>query len=329
MAEIIGDYPPIERVVTGLWSLDRALSSSTQIGFPMTTYELTGFGGIGKSSWASSLLGFVSEFYKKDLVYAPIEPIDRDLLNSILDSVSFKQKAHIISEETDELMVDKFCEMLSDDKFGTGIFDSLTAVSPIAEVESSSADMNMGRRARLAGVLARKLVHLNRFRSSPVATIIISHVASSMSPTPTNTGSATTGGETKKNLSKVRIKIRKMPEPTMTEMDENAYVIEGNVEKFNFGKDKRKFYNVVLGGKGVHVGMTAVYDCKRLGLCTFGRSITLGGTKHGSMKSFIEKAHNGEVELFEPFIEALKNPLSISKTKVEDDDDIWEGETPE
>lgn len=328
MANIVGDYPEIERVKTGLWSLDRALSNGHDVGFPMTTYELTGFGGIGKSTFASSILGMVSAYYSKDLVYAPIEPIDRQLLSDILDSVSFEQKAHIISGKTDEDIVDAFCEMLADDKVCTGVFDSLTAISPIAEVESSSADMNMGRRARLAGVLARKLVHLNRFRTSPVATILISHVSTPMSQTPTNTGSSTTGGETKKNLSKVRIKLRKMPEPTMTDQDENAYVVEGLVEKFNFGKDKRKFYTVILGGKGIHLGMSAVYDCKITGLCTFGRSVTLGGQKYGSIKSMLENAHAGDDKFFQPFIDALASPEKVGKAQQSDEDEIesWEEE---
>ena len=154
MANIVGDYPEVERVVTGLWSLDRALSNKHSIGFPMTTYEITGFGGIGKSTWSASLLGIVGAYYKKNLVYAPIEPIDRELLSDILDSMNFTNDCHLVSGQTDEEIVDIFCEKLGDDTFAGGVFDSLTAISPIAEVESSSADMNMGRRARLSGLLS-------------------------------------------------------------------------------------------------------------------------------------------------------------------------------
>jgi len=333
MANIVGDYPEVERVVTGLWSLDRALSNKHSIGFPMTTYEITGFGGIGKSTWSASLLGIVGAYYKKNLVYAPIEPIDRELLSDILDSMNFTNDCHLVSGQTDEEIVDIFCEKLGDDTFAGGVFDSLTAISPIAEVESSSADMNMGRRARLSGVLARKLVHLNRFRQSPVATILISHVATSMSMTPTNTGSTTTGGETKKNLSKVRIKLRKLPEPTMTELEDNAYVIEGMVEKFNFGKDKRKFYCVVVGGQGIHVGLSAVYDCKMLKIASFGKSVTMNGEKYGNIRSLVAKAHAGDNEVFQPFIEALKNPSKVEKVAQESEEaepsDVFLDELPE
>lgn len=321
MAKIIGEYPPVERVVTNLWSLDKALSNQHQVGVPLTMYEVTGFGGVGKSTWVSSILGMIGAQHGKDLVYAPIEAIDRDLLKDVLDSVSFNGECHIITGQTDEEIVDSYCELLQEERIIGGVFDSLTAISPIAEMESSSADMNMGRRARLAGVLARKLVHLNRFRNTPVISFIISHISTPMSQTPTNTGSSTTGGETKKNLSKVRIKLRKLPEPSMMELENNAFVVEGVVEKFNYGKDKRRFYNVILGGKGVHVGLSAVYDCRVLKLASFGKSVTLDGKKYGNIRTLIQKAHQGEVEVFVPFQEALKNPEAISKAPPDNADE--------
>ena len=51
MAKLIGDYPQVERVETGLWSLDRALAGElkdekgevvTTYGVPMTGYEIFG-----------------------------------------------------------------------------------------------------------------------------------------------------------------------------------------------------------------------------------------------------------------------------------------------
>lgn len=322
MANITGEYPQIERIDTGCWSLNKALGG----GWPMTTVELTGFAGVFKTTVATSILAMVAEHYGKKFLYAPIEPADRQQMSDILDSVGFTKEAHIITEPTDEEMVDKFCELLGQDEYASGLFDSLTAISPIMEMESSSADMNMGRRARLTGVLARKLVHLNRFRTSPVTSILISHVTQSMSPTPTNTGSSTSGGEVKKNLSKVRIKARKMTEATMSDLDENAFVMEGLVEKYNFGKDKMKFYVAILGGKGIHLGLTALYDCKMLGIASFGKSITLGGQKYGAMRTIVAKAHAGDDEFFLPFINALKNPSKIEKVKADEDDLAFVGD---
>jgi hypothetical protein len=224
---------------------------------------------------------------------------------------------------TDEILGDCLVEALRRDSYAFGIFDSLSAVSPIEEMQSSSADKNMGRRARLSGVWVRQVLQSSRFRENGMCPtlIFITHNSTSMSSTPTNTGTQTSGGEAKKNLSKARIKLRKMPEPTMSEQDENAYVIEGLVEQFNFGKDKRKFYCVVLGGKGIHRGLTAVYECKMLGLATFGKSVTLGGEKYGAMRTLVAKAHEGDDEFFQPFIEALKNPSKVGKAVEEVEED--------
>jgi len=95
-----------------------------------------------------------------------------------------------------------------------------------------------------------------------------------------------------------------------------------------FGKEKNKFYNVVLGGQGVHIGMSALYDCKRLKLATFGKSITMNGEKYGSMEFVISKALAGDDEFFQPFIEALKDPSKITKVvaEKEDENEVWDGD---
>jgi len=347
MAHSEGEYAPVYRVETGLHTLDRALSGNgsngeVSLGWPMTIYEVFGMKGVGKSTFSTSIAGIVAEHFQKDIVYAPVEHVDRDLLENILDSVSFTGLVSILGGRdmvkkflphlgmkkdeivTDEILGDCLVEALRRDSYAFGIFDSLSAVSPIEEMQSSSADKNMGRRARLSGVWVRQVLQSSRFRENGLcpSLIFITHNSTSMSSTPTNTGTQTSGGEAKKNLSKARIKLRKLPEPTMTEQDENAYVIEGLVEQFNFGKDKRKFYCVVLGGKGIHRGLTAVYDCKMLGLASFGKSVTLGGEKYGAMRTLVAKAHEGDDQFFQPFIDALKNPSKVGKAVEEVDEEI-------
>ena len=214
MQNIEGEYPTIERVVTGLWSLDRALSNQREIGWPMTIYELFGFQGVGKTTFSTSIAGIVAEHYKKNIVYAPIEHVDRDFMADILDSVGFSGMTSILGgwdmadkflglkkrkgdTITDEIILDCLISAVRQDDYCFGILDSLTAISPIEEAQSSSADKNMGRRARLAGVLVRGILQAIRFRETPYSTILLSHKATSMSMVPTNTGTATTGGESK------------------------------------------------------------------------------------------------------------------------------------
>lgn len=344
---IEGDYPNIERVETGYWSLDKALSGLDRngnelLGWPMTVTELFGNQSVGKTTLATSIGGIVAEHYKKNFIYAPIEHVDREYMGNILESVGFSQTVSILGGwdmvkkflpehkkgkddiVTDELILDCMIEAVRRDEYCYGVLDSLTAISPIEESNSSVADKNMGRRARLANAFVRGVLQASRFRTSPYSLVILSHKIVEMGGgMKTTTGTDTTGGEGKKNISKVRINVRKIAEKTMNDLNDNCFILEGKVEKNNFGRDKRIFYTAVLGGRGTHKGMTAVYECKQLKLCSFGQSITMNGEKYGSMKTVVNKAFEGDDEFFFPFIEALKNPSKIAKVekdKAEEDE---------
>lgn len=343
MLKVEGGYP-LERYETGLWSLDRALSvtnkdGKVEKGFPMGIVEIFGSKGTGKSTFVTSIGGIVAQSLKKDIVYAPVELIDSDFVERTLESVGFEGLVSIISDKkivskflpdikfgkddvvTDEILGDSFVEALRWNSYGVGIFDSLTAVSPVEEMQSSSADKNMGRRARLSGVWVRQILQSSRFRENGFVPLVffITHKSTIMSMYPTNTGTPTSGGEAKKNLAKLRIGLKKINDEAFAES--NAYIVEGITEHNNFGREKQKFWCVVLGGKGIHKGLSAVWDCKMLKIATFGKSVSLGGEKYGNIRTLIEKAHNGEDEVFQPFIEALKNPAKFSKVSAEDEDE--------
>lgn len=347
MANILGEYPKIERVQTGLWSLDRALSGGGTLGIPMTFIELFGNQGVGKSTLANSLMAIIANHYKKDIVYAPFEHVDRKLMGDILDNLECEQAVTLLGgwdmvqklfpafkkeKVTDELILDCYIEAVRREEYCVGVVDSLSTIVTIAEAESSVADRNMGR-ARVVSAFSRSVLHAMRMREvdSPFASIILSHKSVVMGGgMPTTTGATTTGGEVKKNVSKVRIGIRRMPEPAFS-MDskkniyeEHAYILEGKVEKNNFGREGKLFYVAMLGGKGAHRGLTAMYECKRLGICSFGKSITLGKDKFGSIAGALAEAHAGNDDFFQPFVTALQNPSKIDKVVVEDFEEVEE-----
>lgn len=353
MAKLIGDYPQIERVVTGLWSLDMALAGELKDetgkviitpGVPMTGYEIFGFQDVGKSTWATSISGMIAGKLKKDIIYLPMEHVDRDLIGSILydfDGTCYilggwdmakkfvdAKKSAETPIPTDEINIDCYLAALRYDDICAGIVDSLSSIETVSGAESSSAENNIGgaRRAKLSSFLAKGINYSRRYRTSPFISFLITHKTGQIGMFPTNSGSNTTGGEVKKNLSKVRIQLKRMPEKSINAL--GHWVIEGFVEKLSFGKEKNKFYNVVLGGQGVHIGMSALYDCKRLKLATFGKSITMNGEKYGSMEFVVSKALAGEDEFFHPFIEALKDPSKITKVvaEKEDENEVWEGD---
>lgn len=348
MANISGDYPDTERVPTGLWSLDHALSGikngKLDLGVPMTLIEIFGFQGIGKSTFASSLMSIISNHWGKKSVYAPFEMIDRELLANILDYYgcdnevtllgtwdtvkkffpSYKRKKD--EKLTDELMLDCFIEAARREDYCVGVIDSLSTIYTIGEAGSSVADRNMGR-ARIVSNFARALPQALRWREeNTFASIILSHKTSPMGGgAPTNTGAPTTGGEVKKNVAKIRLSLRRLNEPAF-EMDsqknlyeKNAFILEGRAEKNNFGRDDKKFYVAMLGGKGAHIGLTAMYECKRLGIASFGKSGNLGGKKFDTVAKMVAYAHAGEDEPFQMFIDALQDPSKFSKVKSEDE----------
>lgn len=349
-----GDYPEIHRVVTGLPSLDLALGSvskdgSFNYGWPMTIYELFGSKGVGKTTFATSIAGIVAKQLEKNVVYAPVEHVDRDYMERILASVGFDGLVSILGGKdmvkkflpalklgaddhvTDEILGDCFVEALRWDEYGVGIFDSLTAVSPIEEMESSSADKNMGRRARLSGAWVRMILQSARFRENQMCpcTIFLTHKATSMSMYPTNTGTTTTGGEGKKNLSKVRIGLKTVPDETFTRHD--LIILEGISEHNNFGKPKQKFNAVIIGGYGVHAGLSALYDCKVNKLISMGKGgINLNGKYMGNLGMLVEQAKAGNDKAFAPFFETMKNPTKVAKVEDEDENsNVFIGELPD
>lgn len=347
MANIVGSEFIVDRVETGLWSLDRAVKGDKgNLGIPMTLIEMFGFQGIGKTTLSTSLAAIISNHYNKKVVFAPFEHVDTELMGRMLDYHECDNQWTVINgwgsvkeiipnfkvekgmKLTDELIMDAFIFASDSPDYCFGIVDSLSSIVTIAEAESSVADRNMGK-ARVVSNFSRSVVQKIRLRDvdSPYGAILLSHKVNPMGGgTPTNTGSPTTGGEVKKNVAKVRIGIRRVPEPAFSMnskkelYEEQAYILEGKVEKNNFGREGKTFWVAMLGGKGAHIGLTAMYECKRLGICSFGKSVTLGSEKFGSIASMLQEAHAGNDEVFQPFIDALKSPSSIGKAEVDEDE---------
>ena len=117
-------------------------------------------------------------------------------------------------------------------------------------------------------------------------------------------GTVTPGGVSKNYLSAVIMRVKRKEE-----FPDQSYVIEGTVRKNRFGYRNRKFYLFVLAEKGIHLGLTAMYDCFLLGLAERGKTIKIGDKKFGYLKGLVEKAHAGENEIFEPFISLLADHI--------------------
>ncbi len=301
--KIIGTLPTITRIITGLYSFDQAfMSAGGKIGFPLALTEIAGPYSCGKSTLAYSLCGLLSVLLKKefvivgptDITLADFEGFDPDFLLAVLKHSGFDGNVKVIQEDTDGKVLDALIDSIKGD-YAFGILDSVAAISPVSEIEGEIEEANMGRRAKMMAQFSRKTMRILRVKSHK-AVFMINHVHANIG----SFGTVTPGGVSKNYLSALILRVKRKEE-----FPDQSYIIEGTVRKNRFGYRNRKFYLFVLAEKGIHLGLTAMYDCFLLGLAERGKTIKIGDQKFGYLKGLVEKAHAGENETFEPFIKLL------------------------
>lgn len=307
----------VSRTITGLWSFDRAfINNRGDIGLPNWMIELYGPSYSGKSTFAYSLAGIVCMVNKrKKIALADLEGFDLQYVADILDSVHFDGDVKLVDNDVDEKILDELIVEIKDKSTGAAIFDSVAAISPISEATGAHGDANMGRRAKLMAQHSRKLIHA--LRADPKIAIYINHVLTNLG----FVGSYTPGGDTKKYMAGIRISVKRQE----TFPDESTAIV-GTVQKNKFGIGNRKFYAVLLSGKGVHPGLSALYDCIQSGLITKAkgeRSYKVKSTGEKlSLKSYFEHARNNNNEVFNQFYDMLNaSQETVKEALIEADDD--------
>lgn len=310
---LTGSTSIIKRIQTGLWTLDHALKNSQgNLGVPCHIIELYGPTNSGKSTLVYSLAGIIANTLQSDIGLADFEGFDAQFLLDVLENVGFDKNIDIVQDKDDEHVLDRLVSGMKNDLFHVGIVDSVGAISPIAETEGSLGEANMGRRAKLMAQFSRKITHALRYE--PSVCFLINHVH----PNIGSVGTTTTGGNTLKYLSAVRIAIK---QKEISPTDEASYQIEGTIKKNRFGYINRTFNAFILAGKGVHRGMTALYDCVSIERAKREKTVKLDGKSVGRMSEFLGAAYAGDEAAFEPFYEVLKtidDHSSINSMKSEE-----------
>lgn len=320
---IIGDAPSINRLETGLYSFDRAFENrSGGIGLPLGKgIEVFGATHTGKSTIVYGLAGFIASSQERNIALADLEGFDPDFLTMVLENSGFSGDVMYIQKDDDEKALDEMLVYLSKNEYGVGILDSVGAISPISEQKSSIGEANMGRRAFILAQFTRKCLKLLRKNDAPTI-FLVNHEY----PRIGSMGSDTPGGEVKKYLASMRIKVRRVWfKGKYEEYPDGSYVIEGTVVKNRWGYKDRKFYLFVLAGKGIHKGLTAMYDGMKLGLVGRKRVVSIGDTTFGYLKNIVQEAQDGNEEFFEPFYEVLRN-YEPDTEKVDEEQEVQETE---
>lgn len=318
MVTILGASVPVQRILTGLYSFDHAfINREGDIGFPIGKgVELYGATFTGKSTITYGLAGMVAKAVGKDIALADFEGFDPKFLQTVLATAGFDGNIYCIQEEEDEEAMDMLLSKLKDKKYGVGIVDSIGAISPVSEAEGDLGEANMGRRAFLMAQFTRKALKIMRSEDSKTI-FMINHAY----PRIGGRGMDTPGGEVKKYLSSIRISVkRKYLKNKYEEYPDGSYIIEGTVVKNRWGLKDKVFNLFVLSGKGIHIGLTSMYDAISLGLAEKGRTIKIGDSSFGTMKEIVQQAHEGNDDLFIPFQDILSSIYQIGiSEEVEDD----------
>jgi RecA/RadA recombinase len=322
MVTILGASVPVQRILTGLYSFDHAfINREGDIGFPIGKgVEIYGATFCGKSTITYGLAGIIAKEIGKDIALADFEGFDPKFLGVVLATAGFNGNIFCIQEEDDEDALDKLLSSLKEKKYGVGIVDSIGAISPVSEAEGSLGEANMGRRAFLMAQFTRKALKIMR-SEEPKTIFMINHAY----PRIGGRGLDTPGGEVKKYLSSIRISVkRKYIKGKYEEYPDGSYIIEGTVVKNRWGLKDRVFNLFVLSGKGIHLGLTAMYDCINLGTAKRDRTIKIGDNSFGTMKECVQQAHNGNDDFFEPFVLCLADKMEDEMVEVEEDDNTTE-----
>jgi RecA/RadA recombinase len=338
-ATITGHVKPVKRIVTGLWSFDRAFRSTKtdSLGFPLgKLVEIWGPTSTGKSTIVYSLAGMIAANEDYDISLADFEDFDPDFLSDILAQQGFFGEVHSVLDDTDEKILDELTNDLQDGKsnYGVGILDAVGAISPFGELSGDLGQANMGQRAKLMGQFSRRVLNVLRKSSDYKCVFMINHQQMPMGGFAA--GYKPPGGDTKGYLASIRIPVSRLYIKTASKrlygqhgyqvFPDGSYCVEGQLQKNKWGLHGANFYLFVLSGKGIHKGLTAVLDGFMLGLVDRDRrhNIKIGNDAFGTMKELIQKAQNGEDEVFQPFFDVLSTNVeiveNIEEEKEQEDD---------
>jgi len=319
MIKIIGDAPEVERLQTGLYSFDRAfINRKGNIGFPLGKYiELYGATHTGKSTIIYGLSGTIANHLGGNIALADLEGFDPDFLVDVLETSGFDGEVQYVQEETDEDTLESLISVLKQNEYVVGILDSIGAVSPVSEQQGDIGEANMGRRAFSMAQFSRKVVKLLREHDNKTM-FTVNHAY----PRIGGLGYSSPGGEVKNYLFSIRIHVkRRYVKSGWQEYPDGSYVIEGKITKNRWGIKDKEFLLFVLSGKGMHKGMTAMFDCIELGLATSKNVVKIGDKSFGRLKPIIDEAQSGNEQFFEPFYELLVNHKLEVSTDVENEEE--------
>ena len=330
---VVGNHPNINRIRTGLGSLDLALAGKVptgkQLGVPVRCmYELSGPTHVGKSTLSYFLAGCMGRQTHGEnvIVIADFEGFDPEYLASAIDQAGFNGTARVIdsfymegkyegTERPHGDILQELADELAEKRVVAGVVDSIGAIRPIAEAAKELEESVMGRRALLIGSFCRRAVNSIRVSETFSTVFVINHQYANIA----GRGVLTAGGNALKYLSAVRMHL--WADEYLTKSTDNtvlAMITKGHVDKSRYGGGGSDFHVALIPGLGISPELTAVIDCVDWGLATRKTHLKMGDDSFGYISAVVEKARQKDVEFFSPFFEARDKYLSQFEIKEEE-----------
>lgn len=325
-----GNYPEMVRVKTDLLSFDVAMAGDISkegemaLGIPMRCliYVFSKHTGIGKSALVFSLAARLSgsALPNSDVAVMPVDTFSRSVAEQIFEQNGADGYVEFIHELEHADGVSRLAEMLRDSRTVVGVLDSVSAFESTAVRESDSIeDANMGRNPFAISQMVSQLNGILKSSKQEKVVFLTSALRQSFDRYSIHKWFPK-GGQAPYEKSSIHIDLNWTRVPNLIAFP-GGRLITGEVSKNNFGVPGKVFRVFMVGGTGIHTGMTAAYDCVLFGLATGGKTLTdsfsINGAKIGTPKNLMQLSSSDPA--FIPFYETLRNNfpalLSQSVTK--------------
>lgn len=319
--EIVGDYPPLQRVLTGSYSLDHAAGNpySLEWGLPLRSeYEIYGPPESGKTSLGLHIGAILRP--TGTILLCCLEQIDKKYVEGVVNATHFDGRVEFEPYQDTkgkwlghaQQLTNAVNRLGNDENINVLILDSVAAVVPPAREGGIIGEGFMADRAKFMKDLTSRVEAKLMNRQTPAAFVALNHVTESLDPR--NRSAVTPGGTGLKFHGAIRINLwKKEFFPKITDDEKTrtlkGFVSEGTVEKNRFGGRGRKFRIYIVPGRGVHLGMGALFDAINLKLASRSKTgtISIGDTKVARIGAFVKAAWDGQDEMFDPFRELIAN----------------------
>lgn len=293
-------------LLTGFYSMDCAFNPYGQeLGIPYgTLWELYGAPATAKSTTAYSLASMLAAHLDTGWILLDAEDaFTPDYVSTIGENHGMSENTYIVlakGKYHEERLKDIFTQM-HDEVVGVGIIDSLGMLASRAEVDGELGEANMGKRAFLINQWVRQFFmqkNLDFGYLPPYATVfMINH----QQPAFSGYGTVRPGGTGKDYGAGVRVHLKREEE-----FADGSLLITGTIKKLRWsgGGMDNTFQFVSKVGYGMHKGLSAIMDLKKMKVLKFYKGVmSAGDVKMPHKFSYYLKT--GDEADFQPFYDLL------------------------